>query len=62
MAHLTSVADPMDQHDPAQVAMMEERLILLDLDDNPIGVETKKNCKPSPLHTKSSNLLTPLSC
>ncbi|KAG0146688.1 hypothetical protein CROQUDRAFT_77442, partial [Cronartium quercuum f. sp. fusiforme G11] len=55
MDPVLSLSDEMDQHDAAQVAMMKERLILLDLDDNPIGVETKKICH------LMSNILPPRS-
>lgn len=35
----------LDAYDPEQVALMEERLIVLDVDDNPIGEDSKKTCK-----------------
>ncbi|KAI8453151.1 isopentenyl-diphosphate delta-isomerase [Phakopsora pachyrhizi] len=34
----------LEGHNEEQVALMEERLILLDRDDNPIGKESKKTC------------------
>jgi hypothetical protein len=46
MDNSTSVlSEEMKKHDAAQVAMMEECLIVVDLEDNPIGVESKKTCK-----------------
>ncbi|OAV90164.1 hypothetical protein PTTG_12631 [Puccinia triticina 1-1 BBBD Race 1] len=38
------MADALEGHDQEQIALMEERLILLDEDDNAIGEESKKTC------------------
>jgi len=38
------MADELEGHDQEQIALMEERLILLDQDDNAIGEESKKTC------------------
>ncbi|EFP90192.1 isopentenyl-diphosphate Delta-isomerase [Puccinia graminis f. sp. tritici CRL 75-36-700-3] len=38
------MTDELEGHDQEQIALMEERLILLDRDDNAIGEESKKTC------------------
>ncbi|KAH9817872.1 NUDIX hydrolase domain-like protein [Melampsora americana] len=49
------LSEEMKKHDAAQVAMMEECLIVVDQEDNPIGVESKKTCH------LMSNILPPRS-
>lgn len=43
----TITLDP-TKYDPEQINLMEERLILLDNDDNAIGEGSKKDCEHSP--------------
>jgi hypothetical protein len=47
MGSLPTMTDELQGHDQEQIALMEERLILLDQDDNAIGEESKKTCKSS---------------
>ncbi|WAQ83922.1 hypothetical protein PtA15_4A372 [Puccinia triticina] len=44
MGSASTMADALEGHDQEQIALMEERLILLDEDDNAIGEESKKTC------------------
>jgi len=44
MGSISTMADELEGHDQEQIALMEERLILLDKDDNAIGEESKKTC------------------
>lgn len=39
-----------EDYDPVQLELMEERLIVLDNDDNPIGQDSKKICKSQTSH------------
>lgn len=45
MGSISTITDELHGHDQEQIALMEERLILLDRDDNAIGEESKKTCK-----------------
>ncbi|KAH9455960.1 hypothetical protein Pst134EA_011205 [Puccinia striiformis f. sp. tritici] len=55
MGSISTITDELHGHDQEQIALMEERLILLDRDDNAIGEESKKTCH------LMSNILPPLS-
>ncbi|KNZ45111.1 isopentenyl-diphosphate Delta-isomerase [Puccinia sorghi] len=44
MGSISTMTDELEGHDQEQIALMEERLILLDQDDNAIGEESKKTC------------------
>ena len=46
---LASVDLSLEGHDAEQIRLMEERLILLDPDDNVIGEGSKKECEQSGL-------------
>jgi hypothetical protein len=51
------MTDALDGHDEEQIALMEERLILLDQDDNAIGEESKKTCKSSIISSNHQKMI-----
>ncbi|PLW08912.1 hypothetical protein PCASD_22298 [Puccinia coronata f. sp. avenae] len=57
MGSISTMTDALDGHDEEQIALMEERLILLDQDDNAIGEESKKTCKSSIISSNHQKMI-----